>query len=94
MKLTPEEVLKIARLARLKLQEADLEKFATQLSSILTYVERLNQLDTSKIEATAHAVEIPTPLREDEMVPYREQELSLQNAPAREGPFFKVPKVI
>lgn len=94
MKLSPEEVLKIARLARLRLHAADVEKFSSQLSSILTYVEKLNQLDTSKIEATAHAVEIPTPFRADITARYTDQELSLNNAPARDGNFFKVPKVI
>lgn len=94
MKLTHEEVKKIARLARLQLTEADLEKYATQLSAVLSYIERLNQLDTANIEPTAHAFLVPTPFREDKVKPYTEQELSLQNAPDREGPFFKVPKVI
>lgn len=94
MKLSPEEVKKIARLARLKLEESEVEKFSGQLSSILSYIEKLGELDTTKIEPTAHAFLVPTPFREDQVEPYRDQELSLQNAPAREGPFFRVPKVI
>ena len=94
MKLSPEEVRKIARLARLKLEESEVEKFSGQLSSILSYIEKLGELDTTKIEPTAHAFLVPTPFREDRIEPYRDQELSLKNAPAREGNFFKVPKVI
>lgn len=97
MKLSKEEVQKIANLARLELSTADVEKYAGQLSAILDYVEKLNELDVSKIEPTAHAAMIPTPFREDQMVQDAVLEKSLANAPSsegREGEFFKVPKVI
>jgi aspartyl-tRNA(Asn)/glutamyl-tRNA(Gln) amidotransferase subunit C len=94
MKLSREEVLKIANLARLNLTDAEVEKYTKELSSILDYVEKLNTLDVSAIEPTAHAVFIPTPFRDDEMVADTTREGSLQNAPDREGDFFKVPRVI
>jgi len=94
MKLSKEEVLKIANLARLELSPAEVEKYGDQLSAILDYVEALNKLDVSNIEPTAHAVMVPTPFRTDEAVPNDTREKSLANAPDREDTFFKVPKVI
>ena len=94
MKLSPEEVQKIAHLARLELKEGEVEVFSSQLSSILTYIEKLNQLNTEGIEPTAHAMEVPTPFRKDEEKQEISKESSLINAPHREGDYFKVPKVI
>lgn len=94
MSLTKEQVLKIADLARLDLSEAEVEKYGSQLSSILKYVETLNQLDVSSIEPTAHAVSVATPFREDVAVQDDTLEKSLRNAPDQEVPFFKVPKVL
>ena len=94
MSLTPEQVKKIARLARLEMAEAELQKFSAQLSSILDYVEKLNKLDVTNIEPTAHAVSLPTPFRNDEVKPFGGQEEVLAVAPDRDGKFFRVPKVI
>lgn len=94
MKLSREEVLKIAHLARLKLTPAEVEKQATQLSAILDYVEKLNRLDLEGIEPTAHAVLVPTPFRSDEVISDGTLDKSLSNAPDREDNFFKVPKWI
>jgi aspartyl-tRNA(Asn)/glutamyl-tRNA(Gln) amidotransferase subunit C len=94
MKLSKEEVLKIANLARLELSEAEVGKYGDQLSAILEYVEMLNKLDVSNIEPTAHAVMVPTPFRADEVVNDTTREKSLANAPDREDTFFKVPKVL
>lgn len=94
MKLSHEEVLKIASLSRLELSSAEVETYATQLSAILDYVDKLNRLDVSGIEPTAHAVMVPTPFRKDEAAQDPTMEKSLANAPDREGTFFKVPKVI
>ena len=74
-----------------------MERYSTQLSSILDYIEKLNRLNVDGIEPTAHAVLVPTPFRSDEAVQNQTREQSLSNAPApegREGDFFKVPKVI
>jgi aspartyl-tRNA(Asn)/glutamyl-tRNA(Gln) amidotransferase subunit C len=94
MKLSKEEVLKIANLARLELSGAEVEKYGEQLSAILDYVETLNKLDVKDIEPTAHAVLVPTPFRADETAGGNSLEKSLANAPDREETFFKVPKVI
>lgn len=94
MSLTKDDVLKIARLARLELSGEEEERYATQLSAILDYVETLNQLNVEGIEPTAHAVMVPTPFREDEVVSEVMLEKSLANAPDREETFFKVPKVL
>lgn len=94
MPISKEEVLKIANLARLDLSPAEIEKYTTQLSAILDYVQKLNELPIEGIEPTAHAVLVPTPFRADEVVPDQSQEKSLENAPEREGDFFKVPRVI
>ncbi len=87
-------VEKIAKLARLKLSQADLEKYTDQLNSILGFVEKLNQLDTSSIEATTHAVEVPTPFREDKVVQKDLIEKVLEISPDHEERFFRVPKVL
>lgn len=94
MKLSKEQVQKIANLARLELSPDELDKSVTQLSAILDYVEKLNELDVSKIEPTAHAMMVPTPFREDQVVQSDVLEDALKNAPDREDDFFKVPKVI
>lgn len=94
MALTKEDVLKIADLARLEVSEDECQKFAGQLSSILSYVDKLNALDVASIEPMAHAVLVPTPLRKDVAVQDQTLERSLSNAPDREDSFFKVPRVI
>lgn len=94
MKLSHEEVLKIANLARLELSADEVDLYATQLSSILEYVETLKHLNVEGIEPTAHAVTVPTPTRADEPAIDPTREASLKNAPDRDGDFFRVPKVI
>ncbi len=94
MKLSAEQVKKIALLARLEFSEADLEKYSGQLSAILDYVEKLNGLDVASIEPTAHAVSVSTPFREDTVVSFNGQEEAFAQAPDRDGNFFRVPKVV
>jgi len=87
-------VEKIAKLGRLELREADIAKFTEQLNNILGYIEVLNKLDTSSIEATSHAVEVPNPLRPDEVHPSKVIEPILEQSPDHEENFFRVPKVL
>lgn len=94
MKLSHEEVLKIAQLARLELSPEEVEKYSSQLSAILDYVGKLNTLNVEGIEPTAHAVQVPTPLRKDNLVQDKTLPESLKNSPLHEGSFFKVPRVI
>lgn len=93
MPLTATEVRKIADLARLELSNDELTRYSSQLSQILHYVEKLNGLDLDAIQPTAHAVFVPTPLREDETKPFLGHQEALSVAPDREENFFRVPKV-
>lgn len=92
--ITRETVEEIALLARLELSEAEKETYTNQLNSILGYFAKLNELDTSQIEATSHAVEIANPMREDEVHSSKAIEEVLEISPDNEDHFFRVPKVI
>jgi aspartyl-tRNA(Asn)/glutamyl-tRNA(Gln) amidotransferase subunit C len=94
LKLNRQEVLHVATLARLDLSEAEIEMFARQLSDILGYVSRLEEVDTSQVEPTFHVLPMTLPLRADEPALPIGVEEALANAPARVGTSFAVPKVI
>ena len=94
MKLTREEVQRVAMLARLRLTPEDEERLTEQLDNILQYMEKLNQLDTSGIEPFTHAADIANPMREDVITNEPNAEALLANAPAQENHFFQVPKII
>ncbi len=88
------QVRKVAKLARLDLSDAEVEEFAGQLSAILDYVERMNQLDTKEVEPLAHCLPIHNVFREDVVKESLGTEKTLANAPQRDGSFFKVPKIL
>lgn len=88
------DVERIAQLARLALTDSEREKFATQLTSILSYVEKLKELDTSGIEPTSHVVTIGNVMREDKVSPSLAKDVALMNAPDKAGDFYRVPKII
>lgn len=94
MAVTKKDVEYIADLARLKFNDEELEKFTEQLNEILSYVEKLNELDTSKVEPLSHPVEGNNVFREDIVKPSIDREEALKNAPDKNELFFKVPKVI
>lgn len=94
MTITADDVLHVADLARLKIDDADLERFAGQLDSILEYMEALKEIDTAGISPTAHAVLRKTAFRTDEHRPSIDREGALKNAPETEDGFFVVPKII
>jgi aspartyl-tRNA(Asn)/glutamyl-tRNA(Gln) amidotransferase subunit C len=94
MKITKEEIARVATLARLELTEAETETFAGQMDAILAYVDKLNELDTDGIVPTAHAVPMENAFREDEVRPSIGVENALANAPDRQDGFFRVPRVI
>ena len=94
MKISREEVTHVAKLARLALSPEEMERFTDQLSNILTYVEKLNQLDTKNVEPTSHVLTLSNVFREDRARPCLPVEKALENAPDSEGPFFRVPKII
>ena len=94
MKITRAEVEHVATLARLALTEGELDTFTGQMDGILAYVEKLNELDTTGIEPTSHAVPVENAFREDAVRPSIGVENALANAPGRVADFFRVPKVI
>ncbi|MBI3811129.1 MAG: Asp-tRNA(Asn)/Glu-tRNA(Gln) amidotransferase subunit GatC [Nitrospirae bacterium] len=94
MKLGKEEVEHVAKLARLAVSEEEKEAFSRQLSEILTYIGKLNELDTSKVEPTSHVLDLSNVFRDDivsESLPAADV---LANAPDRESDHFRVPKII
>ncbi len=93
-KIDKAEVRKVAKLARLELSEAEVEEFASQLSAILDYVEKMNELDTTSVEPLAHCLPISNVFREDTARESLGTERTLANAPQRDGEFFKVPKIL
>ena len=94
MKISKDDVAKVAELARLEFKQEDVDKFTEQLGNILEYIEKLNELDTDNVEPTSHVLDISTPLREDKVVKTLTIEEVLQNAPESEDDFIVVPQVI
>jgi aspartyl-tRNA(Asn)/glutamyl-tRNA(Gln) amidotransferase subunit C len=92
--LSAEDVQKVARLARLKLSEADVAKFSRQLGDILGYIQQLNAVPTDGVEPMAHAVPVQNVLREDVEQPSLPRAEALQNAPRADGKFFLVPQIL
>lgn len=92
--ITPDDVEKVAKLARLNLPKERVGRFAVQLESILDYVAQIQKVDMTGVEPMAHAVPLHNVLREDVVEPSLPLELVLRNAPETDGAFFKVPKVI
>ncbi|MFQ5424783.1 MAG: Asp-tRNA(Asn)/Glu-tRNA(Gln) amidotransferase subunit GatC [Phycisphaerae bacterium] len=93
-RIDPEEVRRIAHLSRLKLTDDELTRFGGQLASLLTYFDKLQELDTEGVEPTAHAVNVENVFRDDEPVAPLTLKAVLANAPAAASPYFKVPKVL
>lgn len=94
MKITKEEVLYVADLARLNLDEAAIDKFAGQIGDILDYVDKLNEVDTDGVQPTSHAISLTNAFREDEPREHLAREKALANAPEAEDGNFVVPKVV
>jgi aspartyl-tRNA(Asn)/glutamyl-tRNA(Gln) amidotransferase subunit C len=98
MKITREDVLRVADLAYLDLTEAELQTYRAQIDEILEYVGKLNELDTSNVQPMAQVLSddqtADATLREDLVVPSAVAEDVLKHAPDPEPPYFRVPKVI
>ncbi len=94
MKITKEEVLHVAHLARLDMDDAAIDKFSDQIGTILEYVDTLNQVDTKGVKPTSHAISLTNAFREDEVAHTSDRNASLSNAPKKEDGAFIVPKVI
>jgi aspartyl-tRNA(Asn)/glutamyl-tRNA(Gln) amidotransferase subunit C len=97
MKISTEDVLKVAALANLELTHAEVETYRGQLDDILTYIDKLNEIDTSNVEPMTQVVALSTddaPLREDAVVRADVITDVLQGAPDPAAPYFRVPRVI
>ncbi|MDY6855947.1 MAG: Asp-tRNA(Asn)/Glu-tRNA(Gln) amidotransferase subunit GatC [Thermodesulfobacteriota bacterium] len=94
MKLTREDIEKVAELARLELSEEEKIIFDSQLNTILGYFEKLKELGTLSVQTTTHASEINNVLREDKVGSSISNDESLLNAPDINGGCFRVPRVI
>ncbi|MCJ7521335.1 MAG: Asp-tRNA(Asn)/Glu-tRNA(Gln) amidotransferase subunit GatC [Dehalococcoidia bacterium] len=94
MELSREEVQHIARLARLGVDEADLDKFSVQLSDILENFEILQQIDTAGVPPTSHPVAVSNVMRDDQVAPSVTPEDILANAPQEEDGCFRVRAVL
>ena len=94
MASTDIDVKYVAHLARLKLSGEEEAKFGSQLGQILGYIAKLNELDVSQVEPTAHAVPLVNVTRADETRPSLSNEEALRNAPAKANGLFMVPKIV
>jgi aspartyl-tRNA(Asn)/glutamyl-tRNA(Gln) amidotransferase subunit C len=91
MGISRDEVLHVARLARLELSEAEVERFREQLSAILDAVSKVQELDLADVPPTSHPLEVVNVWRDDEPRPSLPVEEALANAPDRAGDLFRVP---
>jgi aspartyl-tRNA(Asn)/glutamyl-tRNA(Gln) amidotransferase subunit C len=91
MAISRDDVLHVARLARLELSDAEVERFQGQLSAILDAVSKVQELDLSDVPPTSHPLEVVNVWREDQPRPSLPVEEALANAPDRDGDLFKVP---
>ncbi len=94
MDLTPDDVAKVAILARLRIGPDELAMFTGQLNQIVGFVEHLQELDTSNVEPLAHGVEVRNVFRDDVRGPSLPREEALANAPQRNKESFLVPVVL
>ena len=94
MKITVEEVERVAVLARLRLTAEEKSQLTQQLDDILEYMGKLNRLDTAHVEPFSQALDAMSALRDDAVTNHPDPEALLANAPDRDGTFFKVPKII
>jgi len=94
MKITKEQVLHVADLARLDLDDASIDIFAEQIATILEYVDQLKRVNTEGVKATSHAISLTNAFRADQLKEHLERGRVLANAPETEEGSFVVPKVV
>ena len=93
-RISREEVGKVAKLARLKLNEKQLDNQATQIEKILDYINQLEKIDTKNVPCTTRVIEVVNVIRSDATEKYKNRDEILNLSPSREDDFFKVPKII
>jgi aspartyl-tRNA(Asn)/glutamyl-tRNA(Gln) amidotransferase subunit C len=89
-----DEVRHMAKLARLKLDDAEVDLYTDQMGRILDFFEELKELDTAGVPMTAHPIPVQNAFREDVVRPSLPVEKALANAPQPEGDYFRVPKIL
>ncbi|MDY0083099.1 MAG: Asp-tRNA(Asn)/Glu-tRNA(Gln) amidotransferase subunit GatC [Ignavibacteriaceae bacterium] len=94
MSVTKKDIEKIAELAKLKFKDEESDSFVPQMNEILSYMDKLNELDTENVEPLSHPVEQVNIFRDDKLKPSVSTEEALKNAPDKTDRHFKVPKVI
>jgi aspartyl-tRNA(Asn)/glutamyl-tRNA(Gln) amidotransferase subunit C len=94
MTIAKDQIVHVAKLARLHLDDAAVELYTTQLGDVLAYMDTLNRLDTKGVAPTSHAIMMNNAFREDEIKSSMPVKLALANAPEAEEEGFVVPKVI
>ena len=94
MKITKETIEHVANLARLNLTEKEKEELTGQMGDIISYVDKLNELDTTDVKPMEHVIPIRNVLREDKTEESFDREKILANAPSEEDGCFKVPKIV
>jgi aspartyl-tRNA(Asn)/glutamyl-tRNA(Gln) amidotransferase subunit C len=94
VKITKEDVRYVAQLARLNLSPEEMETFTLQINRILSYMEKLNELDTTTVEPLSHAIDVANAFRDDVVGESLIRGAVLKNAPETEKGFFKVPRII
>ena len=92
--ITIEELEHVARLARLSFSKEELSAFTGQLNDILGYVAKLEELDTSGVSPTTHALQVTNVFRQDEVKPSLSVDEAVANAPEEENGAFVVPRII
>lgn len=92
--ISREDVLHVARLARLALSDEEVERMRRELDGILGYIDKLSTLNTEGVEPTSHAVPLTNVMRDDEPQPSYPRDEMLANAPDRAGELFRVPRII
>ena len=93
-RLTLDDVLHVARLARVALGEDEMESMRNDLDAILGYVAKLNEIDVCDVEPTTHAIPLEMPMRKDTVIKTLSQDDVLSNAPSVQDSMFKVPKTV
>lgn len=94
MKITRQEVIHVADLARLDLEDAALDRLSQQMGDILEYIDKLKEPDTTDIPPTTHAIRLTNAFRKDILQGHLERDAALSNAPERDDSCFLVPRII
>lgn len=94
MSVDKNEIIKIAKLAKINFSEDEIEKFTIQFNEILDYMTKLNEINTDNVPPLSHPLEVTNVMREDELRTSIETKDALLNAPEKDEQYFKVPKVI